>query len=51
MTICRAWITLRNGKRLYAKDCGLRAFCWEIDEKKVDETKEPEADTSDPTTK
>jgi len=22
----RPWITLRNGRRLYAKSCGLRAF-------------------------
>lgn len=24
--IFRAWITLRNGKRLYARDYGLKAF-------------------------
>ena len=25
-TIFRAWITLKNGKRLYARACGLKAF-------------------------
>jgi hypothetical protein len=31
MTIFRAWITLRNGKRLYAKQVGIRAFPIEAD--------------------
>lgn len=26
--ICRPWITLRNGKRLYAWEKGLKAFCF-----------------------
>ena len=26
--ICRAWITLKNGKRLYAKAIGKRAICF-----------------------
>jgi hypothetical protein len=24
--IFRAWITLKNGKKLFAKQCGIRAF-------------------------
>lgn len=26
--VCRPWITLKNGRRLYAKDVGKRAFCF-----------------------
>ncbi|SFN32548.1 hypothetical protein SAMN05216386_0486 [Nitrosospira briensis] len=26
--VCRAWITLRNGTRLYARQCGKKAFCF-----------------------
>lgn len=26
--ICRPWITLKNGQRLYAKNVGKKAFCW-----------------------
>ncbi len=26
--ICRPWITLRNGKRLYAWQVGKKAFCF-----------------------
>lgn len=26
--VCRPWITLRNGKRLYASSVGKRAFCF-----------------------
>ncbi len=44
MTICRSWITLRNGSRLYAKDCGKRAFCFEVDESR--QKKEPVADNT-----
>ena len=29
--ICRAYITLRNGKRLYANSCGKKAFCFYVD--------------------
>lgn len=29
--VCSAFITLRNGKRLYAFEKGLKAFCWETD--------------------
>lgn len=29
MRICRPWITV-NGVRIYAKDKGLKAFCWEV---------------------
>lgn len=31
MKICRPFIT-RNGVRVYAKDRGLKAFCWEVTE-------------------
>ncbi len=30
--ICRPWIT-RNGKRVYASQYGLKAFCFYIDSK------------------
>lgn len=26
--ICRPWITLKNGQRLYASSVGKKAFCW-----------------------
>jgi len=29
MKICRPWITVK-GVRIYAKDRGLKAFCWEV---------------------
>jgi hypothetical protein len=31
--ICRPFITLRNGKRLYAKDVGKQAFCFPVPKK------------------
>lgn len=34
MWIFRAWITSKNGERIYAKDHGLRAFRIWVDEKK-----------------
>ncbi|WP_179194343.1 hypothetical protein [Bacillus thuringiensis] len=30
MLICRSYITLKNGTRLYAKSVGKKAFCWEV---------------------
>ncbi len=30
MKIYRPYITLKNGMRIYAKDYGLRAFCFEV---------------------
>lgn len=30
MIICRPFITLKNGKRLYAHEKGLEAFCFEV---------------------
>jgi len=30
--IYRPWITLRNGIRLYAKNCGKRVFRFEVEE-------------------
>lgn len=32
MLICRAFITLKDGTRLYAKQVGKKAFCWEVSE-------------------
>jgi hypothetical protein len=29
MKICRPWITVK-GVKIYAKDRGLQAFCWEV---------------------
>lgn len=31
MKICRPFIT-KNGVRIYAKDRGMKAFCWEVTE-------------------
>ena len=44
--ICRPWITLRDGSRLYARDRGKRAFCFYVDEK-VDIKKETVVDATD----
>lgn len=30
MLICRPFITLRNGRRLFAHEKGLEAFCFEV---------------------
>jgi hypothetical protein len=38
--ICRPWITLRNGKRLYAWQKGLRAFCFPVEDE-ADEKETP----------
>lgn len=38
--ICRPFITLRNGKRLFAHEVGKTAFCFEVDE--VRKAKPPE---------
>jgi hypothetical protein len=32
--ICRPYITLKNGRRLYAAHYGKSAFCWRAKEKK-----------------
>lgn len=32
--ICRPFITLRNGRRLFAHEVGKTAFCFEVDEVK-----------------
>jgi len=32
-----AYITLRNGRRLYAKECGLKAFCFPASRDKQDD--------------
>jgi len=32
--ICRASITLRNGTKIFAKDYGLKAFCFWVDQVK-----------------
>lgn len=28
--ICTAYITLKNGRRIYARDYGLKAFCFYV---------------------
>jgi hypothetical protein len=35
--ICRKWITTKNGKKIFAKDYGLQAFCFPIakDDRKI----------------
>lgn len=30
MLICRSFITLRNGQKLFASQVGKKAFCWEV---------------------
>lgn len=40
-TICRPFITLRNGKVLYAYEKGLKAFCFEVDEERPKKPKTP----------
>ncbi|MEC1275275.1 MULTISPECIES: hypothetical protein [Bacillus] len=32
MKICRPYITLKNGQRLYASSVGKKAFCFEVTE-------------------
>jgi len=44
--ICRPWVTLRNGKRLYAKDRGKRVFCFYVNNI-VDIKKETVVDATD----
>ena len=43
-TICRPFITLRNGKVIYAFEKGLKAFCFEVDEVKPKTQKSPSKD-------
>jgi len=43
-TICRPFITLRNGKVIYAFQKGLKAFCFEVDEVKPKKQKSPSKD-------
>lgn len=47
VTICRSFITLRNGKILYASACGKKAFCFEVEEKRPKKAKDPSKDESD----
>lgn len=47
VTICRPFITLRNGNILYASSVGKRAFCFEVDEEKPKKAKESSKDDSD----
>jgi len=46
-TICRASITLRNGKTIYASDYGIKAFCWNSKEKESTKTENPPAREED----
>jgi len=32
MLVCTPYITLRNGKRMYAHEKGIEAFCFEVTE-------------------
>lgn len=41
VTICRPFITLRNGRRLYAHQVGKTAFCFEVDEVKPAKPRAP----------
>lgn len=34
MQICRPFITLRNGQKLFAHQVGKKAFCWDVSEEK-----------------
>ncbi|MEW9576411.1 hypothetical protein U9K47_13515 [Bacillus toyonensis] len=34
MLICRPFITLKNGTKLYASSVGKKAFCWEVSDEK-----------------
>ncbi len=34
MLVFTSYITLKNGKRLYASECGKKAFCFESDGEK-----------------
>lgn len=47
VTICRPFITLRNGTVLYAASVGKRAFCFDVDEEKPKKAKDPSKDESD----
>lgn len=47
--ICRPWITLRDGRRIYAKDYGKGAFCFEVDDEDHRQKKEPAEATADST--
>ena len=38
MKICRPFITTRDGRVIYAFNYGLKAFCFEVDEAKQEET-------------
>lgn len=46
-TICRPFITLRNGKVLFASSVGLQAFCFEVDKVRPKKQKTHPKDESD----
>lgn len=48
--IWRAWITLCNGRRIYASDYGKSAFRLEVDDENRHQKKEPAVVTADPST-
>ena len=50
-TICRPFITLKNGKVIYAFEKGLKAFCFEVDEVKPKKQKTRSEDEPDAKTK
>lgn len=44
MIICRPFITLRNGRKLYAHEVGKKAFCWEVSPEKEEAYKQKQAE-------
>jgi hypothetical protein len=40
MVICRPWITLRNGRVLYASAVGKQAFCFDVNSERPSAKKE-----------
>jgi len=40
MMICTSYITLKNGRRMYASEKGLEAFCFEVTEEQHRKYKE-----------
>lgn len=51
MIICRPWITV-HGKRIYAFERGLKAFCFEVNQekpKKADPERPSSPDDTEPT--
>lgn len=43
--ICRPFITLRNGKKLFAREVGRKAFCFEVKNAKASLTDQSKSET------